>query len=395
MIEKLITYLNSFSFIQELEKYAEIYLVGGIVRDLFLNKENKDIDIIVEGLSYSEITNILKDFGKVDVVGQSFSIIKFTPTGSKEPFDISIPRVDRKISTGHKGFEVVTVGVSIQDDLKRRDFTINSIAINLKSGEILDPFNGLIDIKNKIIRATDIRAFIEDPLRILRGIQFASRFNFEIEPETLNLMKTYSNLIKEISGERILEELYKIILKKGNINVALDYIKTTDIDKYLLGNKLPEIKNELDPISLFYVLSVVGNKNNPELFFKNTLKVDVGMEKNIRVLNKTLISLKDINNIEDRKWIIFNMIQQTPNNINSVLLSDVDKHIISDMKCRSIPMYKSELNISGDDIIAAGISGPKVGKILEQFIRDALMLRFDWKNENDSLKHLAKIIAKN
>ena len=138
---KILDFLNSQKFIKHLKnKGAEIYLVGGIVRDHFLNKASKDIDLLVLNMSLEKIQKELKNFGIVDILGESFAVIKFKPTGYKgEPIDIAIPRIDVKKEKGHKGFDVITEGVSLKDDLYRRDFTINSMAMEL-NGVLIDPF---------------------------------------------------------------------------------------------------------------------------------------------------------------------------------------------------------------------------------------------------------------
>jgi len=151
---KILDDLKTQEWIQKLARNAELYIVGGSVRDGFIDKPIKDVDIIVDGLSFLGIQKILKLYGKQNLVGDSFSVIKFKPYGYVgEDYDIAIPREDRKIGEGHKGFEVITDGVDVHGDLKRRDFTINSMAINIMTGELLDPFNGLQDLKKKILRA--------------------------------------------------------------------------------------------------------------------------------------------------------------------------------------------------------------------------------------------------
>jgi tRNA nucleotidyltransferase (CCA-adding enzyme) len=141
MVKNLINDLRSQDWVKILLRNGSVHVVGGCVRDAFMNKSPKDIDIIVTGLKIEDIKELLRHYGKTSIVGQSFSVIKFRPTyHTGEDFDIAVPRVDRKIGTGHKGFEVSTEGVSVLDDLKRRDFTVNSIAVNIKTNEILDPF---------------------------------------------------------------------------------------------------------------------------------------------------------------------------------------------------------------------------------------------------------------
>jgi tRNA nucleotidyltransferase (CCA-adding enzyme) len=240
-LQSIIENLRSLPWVISLLKRGKLFLVGGSVRDGYRDKELKDIDLIVEGLSMLEIKAILIDFGRVDEVGESFAVIKFKPSGHQgEDYDIAVPRADTKSGEGHKGFSVKTEGIGILEDLERRDFTINSIAINVQSGEIIDPFDGLLDIRWKKLRATNKNTFIEDPLRILRGIQFAARFGYQIDLSTRELMKQNSHLIKGISGERILDELMKIIKKEGNTQIALNLIHETDVDKALFDKKMLE-----------------------------------------------------------------------------------------------------------------------------------------------------------
>ncbi len=191
----------------------KVYLVGGYIRDTFLKRNsNSTPDLLVLNHDYDQIVAKLTPFGKVNTVGRSFAIVKFVR--NDQEFDIAIPRRDilkdpqRK---DHKNFIIQSdPSVSLPEDLKRRDFTINSIAQNLLSGEIIDPFNGLTDLRKKIIRMTNPDSFSQDPLRVLRAARFAAQLNFKIENEIYEQAKKISLL--ELSPERICEELFKILL---------------------------------------------------------------------------------------------------------------------------------------------------------------------------------------
>jgi len=394
VLKTIIDNLNKKTWVKNLLKESNLFIVGGSVRDSFLNKQIKDIDLVVEGISFKRIKEILFSFGKVDIVGESFSVIKFKENGTNEYIDIATPRKDRKINNGHKGFEIITDRVNIISDLKRRDFTINSIAINVKTNEILDPFNGINDLKLKLLKATDANAFIEDPLRILRAIGFSARFNFKIEESTLKLMKENSYLIKEISGERILDEFLKIIDKKGNLNIAFDLLKNTNIDEALFNRKICynfNIKNT-DKISFFYLLGIADNMN-PEEFFKNRLKGDYNTFKNIKALNN-LLKIK--NNIEEEKrFEIFKIISKYPDIINSNLIPNDIRLILEKMSNHEIPLSMKDLKINGDDIIILSdnrIKNEKIGMILEKMVKNSLMNNFNWKNKQDSIIFLKNII---
>ena len=181
--------------------------VGGCVRDHYLNIATKDIDIEVYGLSYKQILKTLKPHFHVAWVGQSFGTVKVD-----NDIDLSMPRTESKIEAGHKGFDVVpnpflepTVALS------RRDFTINAIGIRL-DGTVIDPFGGMHDLRNGILRAPT-EAFCEDPLRVLRGMQFAARFGFTMEERTLELCQRVLPEYDTLSAERIWTEWQKWAVK--------------------------------------------------------------------------------------------------------------------------------------------------------------------------------------
>jgi hypothetical protein len=211
--------LNYLPFREDVEEVGgKIYSVGGAVRDEFLGKESKDLDILITGVTLEQLEEILGKYGAVNAVGKSFGILKFKPKGAIEDIDIAIPRTETLVqnmldpSMGvHKAFDVKSdPTLPIEKDLERRDFTINAIAKDI-NGNIVDPFNGQEDLKNKIIRAVNPEAFNDDPLRMLRAVQFASRFNFTIEPETMKMIQENVSKIKGISPERILTEFDKIV----------------------------------------------------------------------------------------------------------------------------------------------------------------------------------------
>jgi tRNA nucleotidyltransferase (CCA-adding enzyme) len=182
---------------------GDCLFVGGCVRDHFLNIATKDIDIEVYGLSYKQIVRILKPYFHVGWVGQSFGTVKVD-----NEVDLSLPRTESKTGAGHKGFDVVSdpfLDPTIA--LARRDFTINAIGLRI-DGTVIDPFHGRDDIQKGILRAPT-EAFCEDPLRVLRGMQFAARFGFEMEQKTLALCKRVLPEFDTLSAERIWTEWEK------------------------------------------------------------------------------------------------------------------------------------------------------------------------------------------
>ena len=182
---------------------SECLLVGGFVRDHLMGIDSKDIDIEVYGLSYEQIIDILKPHCRIDVVGRSFGVVKVD-----NEIDISLPRRESKIGVGHKGFSVTADStMTPREAAARRDFTINAIGMTF-DGTILDPFGGQRDIKRGVLRATS-SAFGEDPLRVLRGMQFAARFGFEMETETIRLCRCMKDQFVHLPRERVWGEWFK------------------------------------------------------------------------------------------------------------------------------------------------------------------------------------------
>ena len=216
-----------------IDKGGKIYQVGGAVRDEMLGKVSKDLDLLIVGIELKDLATLLTRFGKTNLVGKAFGIIKFVPDGTTEEIDISVPRIDSKSTgKGHKDFEVrLGKGITLKQDQLRRDFWMNAMARDVETGEIHDiEGKGQTDIDNKQIRVIGIRAFREDPLRMLRAVQFAARFEFTIEPKTMDQIKSSVNLIKTVSPERFQEEFRKMF-EKGTPSVGVALLKETGILK--------------------------------------------------------------------------------------------------------------------------------------------------------------------
>ncbi|HRI16226.1 MAG TPA: polynucleotide adenylyltransferase [Verrucomicrobiota bacterium] len=187
---------------------AESYLVGGCVRDWLLGTPIKDFDVEVFGLDYESLVNVLRRWGRADLVGRSFGVVKLT-VASGETYDFALARRDSKVAPGHKGFAVeFDPNLTPREAAARRDFTINSLMWNPRRRELLDFFGGEADLRQKRLRHTSA-AFSEDPLRVLRGMQFASRFSLTVEPETLALCQSIQSRFAELAVERVRDEWFK------------------------------------------------------------------------------------------------------------------------------------------------------------------------------------------
>jgi len=184
--------------------------VGGCIRDELLGLESKDVDVEVFGLSAEALCIVLRRFGKVSIVGESFGVIKLTT--EDEDFDFSLPRRDNKTGRGHRGFQVeVDHTMTPAEAALRRDFTINAIGKRL-DGQLVDPYGGKQDLLNGVLRAIS-EHFSEDPLRVLRGFQFASRFKLIADARTLDMCQKLICEADTLAIERIWGEWEKWALK--------------------------------------------------------------------------------------------------------------------------------------------------------------------------------------
>jgi tRNA nucleotidyltransferase (CCA-adding enzyme) len=218
--------------LRETPELGESYLVGGCVRDALLGLPQKDYDVEVFKVSYEQLTASLERWGKTDLVGRSFGVVKLK-AASGAVYDFTIPRRDSKVAAGHKGFEIAfDPNIAPRDAAARRDFTINAVMFDPRANRLLDFFKGAEDLRNRILRHTT-EAFSEDPLRVLRGMQFAGRFNLKAAPDTLVLCRKIRDTYGELAVERVREEWFKWAAKSTVPSAGLRFLLDTGwIDHY-------------------------------------------------------------------------------------------------------------------------------------------------------------------
>ena len=186
---------------------GEPYYAGGYVRDQIMGRESKDIDVEVYKTTLEQLEKVLSSFGVVDITGKTFAVLKLHHLN----VDFSIPRKDNKVSAGHRGFNIESEpNLSFREACRRRDLTINSILQDPFTLEYIDPFEGVEDIKRKVLSAVDENTFLEDPLRALRVMQFISRLGFTPDDELKNLCIQAD--LSQLPGERLFEEFKKLLL---------------------------------------------------------------------------------------------------------------------------------------------------------------------------------------
>lgn len=279
-------------------KGAEMYLVGGAVRDIIIGRPVKDIDVLVRKVKINDLEKFLAKSGKVDLVGKRFSVLKFTPKGGEKQIDIALPRTDFAYGTGgYKDFKVkANPNLPIEDDLARRDFTVNAMAWDIYNGRLVGPYGGLTDLKKKIIRAVGKPAerFAEDYSRMLRAVRFAMQLNFKIETKTWAAVKKYIGRINDLNeaGERKVP--YEVIASE--FLKGLDARPAETIKKYLdcgaLKKLMPEIlamKKCTQPKEFHSEGNVLAHtllalENLDSKFFKKYFSEAVGLTAKVAIL---------------------------------------------------------------------------------------------------------------
>lgn len=202
-------------------------LVGGYVRDALIGRSTSDLDIELYGVtSLEELEQLLKPFGKLNAVGKSFGVLKLSHEGYQ--IDFSPPRSESKHAPGHKGFEVKWFSeLDFAAAARRRDFTINAIGYNPLTDTFLDPFGGREDLDRRRLACVNPETFVEDPLRVLRAVQFAARFDLHCDTDLLHLCREMiaRGALEELPKERIFEELKKLLLLSPKPSVGLSLLK--------------------------------------------------------------------------------------------------------------------------------------------------------------------------
>lgn len=246
------------------ETGVHAYLVGGFVRDVLLGRNTKDIDVLVIGSGPDFADKVAKKAGK----NAKLSLFRNFGTANLKAGDAEIEFVGaRKESYARHSRKPIVEEGTLEDDLSRRDFTINALAVALHEGhdrEIVDMFHGLDDLANEILR-TPLKpgtTFDDDPLRMLRAVRFASQLNFKLYPETFEAIKAHAQRLEIISAERIADELNKILLSPRP-SVGLRLLEETG----LLPHVLPEF------VKLKGV-STIDNKSHKDNFYHTLQVVD-------------------------------------------------------------------------------------------------------------------------
>lgn len=360
-MKHLLEILNKLPFKNDIFSLGgELYACGGIVRDVFLNKKSKDLDILVTKIQVNDLISILKKYGKTSVEGESFPVIKFTEFGSTNITDISIPRKEKHNGEkGHKAFDVIADPfLPLDIELSRRDIKINSILVN-SNGDIYDPFGGLDDINNKVISMTNPNTFFDDPLRSLRCVGFASRFDFRIEENTLKLIKHNSHKINDISSERIFEEFEKII-NKGNPSIGIKLLMETELYDKIFKHHFNGDLERFEKVQtlgefLFLIFDGIASSKFKTIFPNGNNKIYNEI--------KALELLKDANNtlyIDRKRNLMFDAFKICPIVIRTKVFQHLNKYL-DEFDNGTYPKSLSDLAVDGDDLLSLDYEGVQIG----------------------------------
>ncbi len=284
IIEKVKFVKNIFQDIDA--QHGRILLVGGGVRDILLQKsfdQIQDLDFEIYNLSLAKLTTILKKYGNVDMIGKSFGVLRLHGID----VDWSLPRKDSK---GRKPEVTIDPEMSYKDACARRDLTMNAMCINMLTNEFIDPYNGLHDLQNKILRSPNLDFFADDPLRLLRVMQFAGRFEMKVDDQ---LSKICANMDTSLlAQERVEQEFEKLFIYSKIPSLGLLWLDS--IGKW--NEFLPDIENKKNIYEAvnFLAISKISNEEKIILMWTAFFIVsDQYTVKNLRSLIKKYSLHKD------------------------------------------------------------------------------------------------------
>ena len=439
----------------------DAYVVGGAVRDELLGKTPAELDFVVPGVGHAELRAALALHGKVEdlVVADQHVGVRLLPRDKAvralQPAGIEFtpPRVERSTGPGRHDFEIVADSqISLEQDMERRDFTINAIAKRLETGEILDPLHGREDLERGILRTTTPTSFRDDPLRIVRGLRFVSQLGAEPEEDTLRQMREWAPQLEHVSGERIggglaadgMGELSKLLLGAHPAK-ALRLARDTGVLEHLLPELAAAVGYEqaserqhltLDEHVLAVVQELADEGASLEVRLAGLLH-DLGKpeadasgsdhaEAGARLARGTLRRLRYPSRLEDhvtrlvREHAFHELPEPQPVDARRFLArhgervaGDLLTHKAADMRAkdrtdaehdafarfralveqeRAQPHRLADLAVDGSDLIAAGFrEGPELGHVLRTLLDE--VVAEPARNDRDALLARAKELA--
>lgn len=399
--------------LDDLQNIGNPLIVGGAVRDSFSGSDNKDIDIEVHHTDIDSLVGFLrKNHYYVDEVGKQFGVLKVYKKNGVKDLDISVPRRENRTGAGHRSFDIqMDNDITVAEASERRDFTFNAIMYDHHRQVIVDPSGGFEDYQKKIMRHVSEK-FAEDPLRVLRGFQFAGRFGLTYHPETAKLCQTLKNEYSVLSVERIQEEWGKFYTKSKEPMKAIQALQDSGWDDTIPGlknslqnpivqqalQKIPNIPDKTKRI--IYGSAIIGkymNKEDQKMFLSHTI---VG--KTYQKMSKDLINVNhhDIATMKDRKYYAFVNNNRHFNFRNyrdfSKMINDDDSVVLAEKAITEGLGDGPESDfILGRDILSMTDKkpGPWLGKILNELREKQYSGTFT--NKAEALSQAKNLLKKN
>jgi tRNA nucleotidyltransferase (CCA-adding enzyme) len=415
---------------QEIENYVrslglDAYLVGGAVRDELLGLESKDADFLVPGVDTDQLRTALSEHGHVEdlvVAGRLVGvrlrsadrrIRELTPAG----IEFAPPRAERSTGPGRHDFEIVAdASLSVEDDMRRRDFTVNAMARRLDTGELVDPLDGRADLDARVLKTVSPQSFREDPLRLVRALRFISQLGFDPDETLLEQMREEASGVEFVSGERIggglaadgMGELSKLLLGREPAK-ALRIARDTGV----LGELIPEFGGLEEKASehIFAVVQETADAGDDLAVRLAALFHDVGKpidsdplghaRVGAEIAHATLLRLRYPTRLARRVVAIVREhpfraedLPQTPRDVRRFLAQHGDElafdlvaHRRADLRAKNrdatpVEDFRSalereqgnphrlrDLAVDGSDLIALGFApGPRLGVVLEELL---------------------------
>lgn len=401
------------------EKNAKGVIVGGYIRDTLLSFDSYDIDIEVYNVeSFEELQEILKEFGELNIVGRSFGVCKLKM--NDYDLDFTLPRLDSKVGSGHLGFDIkIDKDLDFKEAARRRDFTINAIGFDVHTKTLLDPYGGLDDLKNKTLKMVDTQTFVDDPLRVLRAVGFASRYNFKMHKELFTLCSKMisEDTLLELPKERIYEEIKKILLRSHKPSVglfllkelgSLSYFKNLDLltqDEWQLivnaQDRFASIRTKCVKTNETIMLAILCYKfdevrarefviflSDDKFLLKEVLTLLTHISKFVELSCAT--TDKRVTDYDIYKLATFVNIKHL--SILSDSLFGLGKTIVSRAKILGVLERKLEAILMGRDLILLGLNpSESFSKILAESYE--AQMRGEFSNKDGALKWLEKNLS--
>lgn len=278
--------------IDDISAIGDPLVVGGAVRDSFEGHTNKDIDIEVHGTSIDALVSELKSHGyTVDEVGRQFGVLKVAKRGVVSDLDISVPRTENRTGAGHRSFSVdMDENMTVSEAAQRRDFTFNAVMYDPSRKMLVDPTGGRDDYEHKVMRHVS-KKFAEDPLRVLRGFQFASRFNMSYAPETAELAQSLRGEYDTLSTERVQEEWGKFFTKSSHPMKGVEALKASGWDDTVPG--MSEALDKPSVVTGLTALPKVIDKRKRVVFGAAVIARGMNEGQRSAFLSTTVIGVKE------------------------------------------------------------------------------------------------------